>query len=126
MTRGFWFGLAFAVLLGCHRGPLEPDDGLTVDAEVYAFGFCALRCFRLDECGFEGGTPYGEPAGLCEEECVDELLETVRDDPCWSEEVELRRCIVDEVECDGLPDEDLPLGAGSPCEDDAATLDACG
>jgi hypothetical protein len=116
MTHGFGMGLALAVLVGCHRGPLEPDEALTVDAEVYAFGFCALRCFRLDECGFEGGTPYGEPAGLCEEECVDELLETVRDDPCWSEE----------VECDGLPDEDLPLGAGSPCEDDAATLDACG
>jgi hypothetical protein len=112
-----------ATLVSCGRGPVYlPFDGPTVDADVYALGFCSLKCYRLDQCGLAGGTSKE----ACEQTCVDEALETLPGDPCWAEQIELRRCVVRETTCDGVADEELPAGSEAVCAHRQRELDACG
>lgn len=109
-------------LLACGRGPVDlPLTGPTVPADIYAFGFCSLKCWRLDECDLTGGIPKQ----TCEQTCVDEALETLPGDPCWAEQIELRRCLVRETTCDGVADEELPAGAEAVCDHRERELDAC-
>lgn len=113
-----------STLLGCGRGPVDlPTRGPTVDAEVYAHGFCSFKCYRLDECGLTGSISNQ----TCEQTCIDDALEIPPgDDPCWAEQIELRRCIVRETTCEGVEDEELPAGFELACEHRAEQLEACG
>jgi hypothetical protein len=116
--------LMLVLALGaCGRSPVhEYPDSPSVDAEVYAHGFCSFKCYRLDQCDLTGGIPKQ----TCEQTCIDEALETLPDDPCWAEQIELRRCIVREAACDGVEDEELPSGSEAECEHRAEQLEACG
>lgn len=119
-TTALAVALAWA-LSACGRTPIVlPDDGPTVDAEIYAFGFCSLKCYRLDQCDLTGGVPKE----TCEQTCIDDALVTLPDDPCWAEQIELRRCWVRETACDGVDDEELPAGSDA-CEHREQELDAC-
>ncbi len=111
-----------SALASCGRTPIDlPNPGPTVDAWVYALGLCSFKCYRLAQCDLT----MGIPKETCEETCIDDALESLPDDPCWAEQIEVRRCWVREAECDGVADEELP--AGSPaCERREQQLDACG
>src|SRR5687768_14809753 len=111
------------LLVACGPGPImdEGDDGPTVDANVYAQGFCSLRCWRLGECGLAAGVPAQE----CEMDCVDEALAQLAEDPCWAECIEQRRCLVRWSACEEVLEEDAPTGPGTPCEEQTDDLDAC-
>lgn len=111
-----------AGLGSCGRGPVDlPSDGPGVRGDIYALGFCSLKCYRLDQCGLTGGIPKA----TCEQTCVDDALETLPDDPCWAEQIELRRCIVRETACDRIEDEELPAGSEDLCEHRQHELDEC-
>lgn len=111
-----------SALLACGRGPVHlPIEGPTVDAEIYALGFCSFKCYRLDQCGLTGGVPKQ----TCEQTCIDDALDTLPDDPCWAEQIELRRCIVRETACEGVEDEELPSGSEAVCEHRQQELTAC-
>lgn len=117
LAASAWLGLA------CGRGPVDlPIAGPTVGAEIYALGFCSLKCYRLDECGLTGGISKE----TCEQTCVDDALETVPTDRCWAEQIELRRCVVRETSCEGVEDEELPAGSEGLCVHRQQQLDACG
>lgn len=112
---------AFAsALLACGRTPITlPDETPTVDPYIYALGFCSLKCYRLDQCALAT-----QSKDACEDACIDDALETLPDDPCWAEQIELRRCSVREAECDGVADEVLPAGSNA-CDHRQQQLDAC-
>ena len=113
--------VALAVPSACSRGPITPEDeGPFVDAELYARGFCAQRCYRLDECGLPGA----EDREQCKLECTEDALTTLETDACWEAQIELRRCIVVEATCEFVEDEDMPV-EGTRCEARQAELDAC-
>jgi hypothetical protein len=110
-----------SALLACGRTPIVlPDEGPTVDAEIYALGFCSLKCYRLDQCDLTAGIPKE----ACEQTCIDDALDTLPDDPCWAAQIELRRCWVREAACDGVADEELPAGSDA-CDHRQLLLDAC-
>jgi hypothetical protein len=109
-----------SALLACGRTPIVlPDEGPTVDGWIYALGFCSFKCYRLDQCDLAD-----EPKETCEATCIDDALDTLPDDPCWAEQIELRRCLVREAACDGVDDEELPTGSDA-CEHRQQDLDAC-
>jgi hypothetical protein len=109
-------------LAACGRSPIdEPDRGPTVDAMVYALGFCSLECWRIEQCGLESTTSTEE----CEDACIDDALDALPGDPSWAEWIELRRCRVLEATCDGVGDEQLPPGAEAVCDLRQQRLDAC-
>lgn len=114
---------AFAAGSGsCGRGPVDlPTDGPGVRGDIYALGFCSLKCYRLDQCSLTGGIPKQ----TCEQTCIDDALETLPDDPCWAEQIELRRCIVRETACDGVEDEELPAESEDLCEHRQRVIDEC-
>jgi len=108
--------------LACGRTPIDlPNDGPTVGAEIYALGFCSLKCYRIDQCGLAGGVPKE----TCQQECIDDALRVLPVDPCWAEWIEVRRCWVRETDCDGLEDEELPANADFVCDRRERELDAC-
>ena len=108
--------------LACLRDPIRDlDDSPTVDAGIYALGFCSHKCYRLDQCDLTGGIPKQ----TCERSCVDEALQIFPSDPCWAEQIEVRRCIVRETTCDGVEDEELPSGSETVCDHRQQELDAC-
>ena len=117
--------LVLAVLaLGaaCARGPIgeEADEGPTIDAELYASGFCSFKCWRLQECGgSEGAAPE-----VCEAPCVEDALEALPEDPCWADAIEVRRCAVRYAECPDIHDETLPAGSDA-CDPKLERLDGC-
>ncbi len=111
---------ATTLLAACTREPLRLDEGPLVDAEYYARGFCAARCYRLDACGVLEGDREA-----CKLECTADAMVEFDDDLCWEERIELRRCIVVSGGCELVPGEDLPI-EGTECEDEAAVLAACG
>jgi hypothetical protein len=111
-----------AALLACGRTPIIlPDEGPTVDAEIYALGFCSFKCWRLDQCDLTGGVPKE----TCEHTCIDDALATLPGDACWAEQIEVRRCLVREAACEGVDDEELPAGAEAVCDHRQQQLDAC-
>lgn len=116
------FGVAL-LLAACTRGPIDDpgDEGPTVDADIYARGFCSLRCWRLEECGLDEGVAHEQ----CEEACVDDAVAALPDDPCWAEAIELRRCVVRWSACGDVPEESAPVGPGTTCAPQADALDAC-
>jgi hypothetical protein len=119
--RCAWLAYAAFALLGCTRDPISPDDeGPFVDAERYARGLCAQRCYRLDECDLQGA----EDREQCKVECTDDALTTLESDPCWEAQLELRRCIMVEATCEFVADEDLPV-AGTRCEARELDLRMC-
>jgi hypothetical protein len=106
----------------CGRTPPDlPERGPTVDGWIYAYGLCSFKCHRLDECGLAGDSSQQ----ACEDACIDEALDTLPDDPCWAEQIELRRCIVRETTCDGVEDEELTSGLEAACEHREQELEAC-
>lgn len=108
-------------LLACGRTPIIlPNEGPTVDPWIYALGFCSFKCYRLEQCGLAV-----EPRDACETTCIDDALETLPDDPCWAEQIEVRRCWVRNADCDGVVDEELPAGSEAVCEHREQVLDAC-
>jgi len=116
---------AFATMLllasgSCGRSPVHlVDEGPTIDPWIYALGVCSLKCYRLDQCGLAT-----ESQEVCEAECIDDALELLPDDPCWSEQLELRRCSIRETECSGVADEELPAGSDA-CDHREQDLAAC-
>jgi hypothetical protein len=114
--------LAATLLSGCLREPIDDDepDGPVVDAEYYAFGFCAQRCYRLEECGLQAGVDRD----TCKAQCTEDAVADLETDVCWEERIELRRCVQVKASCEYVVDEDLPL-AGSACEDHVAALQTC-
>ena len=111
-----------AALLACGRTPVQlPDEGPTVDANIYALGLCSFKCWRLDQCDLTGGVPQQ----TCEQTCIDDALETLPDDPCWAEQIEVRRCLVREAACEGVDDEELAPGSEAVCDHRRQLLDAC-
>ncbi len=88
---------------------------------IYAYGFCSHKCYRLDECGLAV-----ESKDACERACIDEALETLDSDPCWAQQMELRRRFVLEAQCDGVDDEELPAGAAAVCDEREGELLECG
>lgn len=122
-ASSFRAALAMALacgLLTCGRTPIVlPHEGPTVDAHIYALGFCSLKCYRLEQCGLAD-----EPRQTCENACIEDAVESVPNDPCWAEWIEVRRCWVRRAECDGVGDEELPVGS-TLCEHREQELDAC-
>lgn len=111
-----------ACLLACSRGPIQPEpDGPTVDAELYATGFCSLKCYRLAQCGLADEADHE----ACEDACIDDAVESLPGDPCWAEWIEARRCRVRETTCDGVADENPPDPPVSLCEHRESLLDQC-
>ena len=118
---------ALAVALAIHSAacgrspPGEPDRGPTVDGAIYALGFCSLKCWRLEQCGLADPSAQDD----CEAACVDDALDTLPDDPCWAEWIELRRCRVLEATCAGVDDEELPADMDDICDERQQRLDTC-
>ena len=112
-------GLLTFLALACHRQLGEPEDErLTVDAEVVARGLCSLKCYRLGECGLA-------PDDSCEDTCVEEALDALPGDPCWTQWIEVRRCGVRWATCDGVADETIPPSAESTCAPKLDRLAQC-
>ena len=118
--RIFGPGVLFFVV-SCTRDPIsEEEDGPVIDARPYAEGYCSLRCYRVEECGLEPEVSRE----ACEQACYDEAIDAL-DDPCWVEVIELDRCVVREMTCDDVAQEDPAIVDGSPCESWRDLLDAC-
>lgn len=115
--------VAFAsALAACGRTPPELlERGPTVDGWIYAYGFCSFKCYRLDECGLAGDVSQE----ACEDACIDDALETLADDPCWAQWIELRRCHVRRTDCEHVEAEEPTPSADAMCERRAEELDAC-
>lgn len=111
-----------SALSACGRTPIDlPERSPTVDAEIYALGFCSFKCYRLDQCGLAGGVS----TEACEQTCIADALESLPEDPCWAEQIEVRRCWVREAACDGVEDEVLSADWETACEHREQELDAC-
>ena len=111
---------AALLLTACYRETLPIQSGPTVDARPYAAGVCALRCFKLEECGALEGS-----VETCEATCTEEALATLDEDPCWVETIEVRRCVARKMECADIIADEIPDGDDTPCEKWLDFLDAC-
>ena len=122
LAKVFFVAALLLPLLACGRSPIDPpDQGPTVDATIYALGFCSLKCWRLEECGLADGATQDD----CEDSCIDDALDALPGDPCWAEWIELRRCRVLEATCTGVEDEELPVDAQQACDERQQQLEAC-
>lgn len=123
-TRAYRF-LARCVCAWCTGcAPDVPvDDGDGADAEVYARAVCENLCTKYEECA-----PVPESFGTCvASECVDMFFEKFEDpdEPCFVEEVELKRCWTERESCDEFFDVHLETMPGSVCYDFVAIVVEC-
>lgn len=110
------------VVVGCFREtiPIAREEGPTVDARPYSEGLCSFRCARLQECN-----ELQIELAACQDDCVEDALATLFDDPCWVETMELRRCVARKMSCDAITADELPDEPGTPCDDWLDNLEAC-
>lgn len=78
------------------------------------------RCYRGEQCGLDPGVP----AASCEMACYDDTLARL-DDPCWTVWLELMRCVVRELQCDIVAEDDPDIPAGSACQAWVDRVDSC-
>ncbi len=88
---------------------------------IYAHGFCSLKCYRMAECGLteKSDTP------ACEDECTDDAVDALPSDPCWAEWIESRRCAVLNASCEGVDEEVVAGESEASCEGREQDLMAC-
>jgi len=109
------------MVASCGRTPVVlGDEPPLVDPWVYALGLCALKCFRLDQCGLAL-----HPRDACVDACIEEALDTP-DDGCWSQWIEARRCRVRYAECQDIEEEVRAPDFESICAEREAAYEACG
>lgn len=112
---------AVLLLLGCGRGPVTyPPERPLIDARQITEGYCMQRCHRRTQCHLDPGVP----TSTCEEACYDDTLARL-DDPCWTLWVELMRCVVRELDCSLVVDDDPEIPDGSSCQHWVDRVDAC-